>query len=93
MAMEDAVCLSHMVATHDSLDAAFAAYCGRRTVRTGRVQMSSRAIGEYIYHPAGAMAAVRDSVMRAKSPQDWYDTLAWLYGGNGLDDAPARRAG
>lgn len=93
MAMEDAVCLSHMVASHDTLEDAFAAYCRRRAVRTGRVQMMSRAIGEYIYHPAGAMAAVRDAVMRAKAPGDWYDTLAWIYGGNGLEDDTTRRAG
>ena len=55
--------------------------------------MMSRAIGEYIYHPAGAMAAVRDAVMRAKTPQDWYDTLAWIYGGNGLEDDTTRHAG
>ena len=29
-----------------------------RTVRTGRLQVLSRLIGEYIYHPAGAMAAI-----------------------------------
>ncbi len=86
MAMEDAVCLSEMVATHDDLDAAFEAYRARRVVRTTRVVLGSRLIGEYVYHPAGAQAALRDAVMGARSPQQWYDRLAWLYGGNGLDD-------
>ncbi len=29
--------------------------------------------------------------MRAKSNEDWYDTLAWIYGGTGLSEATAGR--
>jgi salicylate hydroxylase len=86
MAMEDAVCLSEMVATHDSLDDAFEAYRARRVVRTTRVVMGSRLVGEYVYHPAGAQAAMRNAIMSARTPEEWYDRLAWLYGGNGLDE-------
>ena len=43
----------------------------------------SRAIGEHIYHPAGTHAALRNTIMRAKSDNDWYNTLAWLYDGPG----------
>jgi 2-polyprenyl-6-methoxyphenol hydroxylase-like FAD-dependent oxidoreductase len=86
MAMEDAVCLSHMLAAHpDDCDRALEAYRAQRVVRTARVQLQSRAIGDHIYHPAGAHARVRDSIMRAKTSQDYYDDLAWLYGGTGLD--------
>ena len=54
MAMEDAVCLSHMVAAHPGrVEAALAAYQAQRVMRTARVQLMSRAIGEHIYHPRG----------------------------------------
>ncbi len=88
MAMEDAVCLSHMLAAHDGdIDAAFEGYRARRVVRTARVQLGSRAIGDHIYHPSGAHALVRDSIMRGMSAEDYYDRLDWLYGGTGLSKA------
>jgi len=88
MAMEDAVCLGHMAGRYSGdLEAAFAAYAERRIPRTARVQLNSRLIGEYVYHPDGAQARVRNAVMSAKSPAQWYDDLDWLYGGNGLSAA------
>jgi 3-hydroxybenzoate 6-monooxygenase len=89
MALEDAVCLSYMAAAFPTdLPKALEAYNSRRLVRTARVQLQSRAIGEHIYHPVGAHALVRNAIMRAKSSEHWYDDLSWLYGGTGLDDAP-----
>jgi salicylate hydroxylase len=85
MAMEDAVCLQHMMHTHRGrIEAALEAYRARRVLRTARVQLQSRAIGEHIYHPAGAHAQLRNAIMSAKSSEQWYDSLAWLYGGNGM---------
>lgn len=85
MAMEDAVCLSHMMEAHrGDAETAFEAYRSRRVIRTARVQLQSRAMGEHIYHPAGAHALVRNAIMRAKTSENWYDDLAWLYGGTGL---------
>jgi 2-polyprenyl-6-methoxyphenol hydroxylase-like FAD-dependent oxidoreductase len=87
MAMEDGVCLSHMVAAHPSrIEAALGAYQKQRVLRTARVQLQSRAIGEHIYHPAGAHAQLRNTIMRSRAPAEWYDTLQWLYGGTGLGD-------
>ena len=87
MAMEDAVCLSHMVESYPGdLDKAFEAYRQRRINRTTRVQLQSRAMGEHVYHPAGAHAELRNAVMRAKSQAEWLDTLQWLYGSTGLDE-------
>jgi salicylate hydroxylase len=83
-AMEDAVCLSHMLAQHDDHAAALEAYREQRFPRTARVQMLSRAIGEHIYHPAGEHARLRNAIMGAKSQQEWYGNLAWIYGGTGL---------
>jgi salicylate hydroxylase len=35
---------------------------------------------------AGAHAQLRNSVMRSKTREDWYDALACLYGSNGLEE-------
>jgi 2-polyprenyl-6-methoxyphenol hydroxylase-like FAD-dependent oxidoreductase len=83
-AMEDAVCLSHMLAAHEDHAAALEAYRAQRFPRTARVQLLSRAIGEHIYHPAGDHARLRNAIMGAKSQEEWYGDLAWLYGGTGL---------
>ncbi len=85
MALEDAVCLSHMIGAYpDDYETALERYREQRVVRTARVQLAARAIGEHIYHPAGAHALVRNTVMRAKTSDDYYSDLAWLYGGTGL---------
>ncbi len=81
MAMEDAVSLAHQVAAYPGrIEAALAAYRDARLLRTARVQLQSRAIGDHIYHPAGAHALLRNALMRAKTSADYYDELAWLYG-------------
>jgi len=81
MAMEDAVCLSSGLAdiATDPV-AALTRYQDQRRLRTARVQLQSREIGDHIYHPSGAHAALRNKVMREKTPDDWYDQLSWLYG-------------
>jgi salicylate hydroxylase len=80
MAMEDAVCLAETIEQNpDNIAASFNAYNRLRAPRTGRVQIGSRLIGEYIYHPDGAKAEVRDAAMRASTPKDFYNSLAWLY--------------
>jgi len=85
MAMEDAVCLSRMIDAHGTdFERAFDAYCRQRVVRTTRVVIGSRLLGEHIYHPDGAAALVRNEAMGAKTPAQWYEELAWLYGGTGL---------
>ncbi len=52
--MEDAVCLSHMLANHDDQSAALDAYRAQRFPRTAQVQLMSRAIGEHVYPPRRA---------------------------------------
>jgi 2-polyprenyl-6-methoxyphenol hydroxylase-like FAD-dependent oxidoreductase len=85
MALEDAVCLSYMMETHSGDPTqALAEYCAQRFPRTARVQLQSRLIGEHIYHPAGEHARLRNAIMRAKKSEDYYEDLAWLYGGTGL---------
>jgi len=86
MALEDAVCLAHMFERHGAnVETALDNYQRQRRVRTARVQLDSRLIGDYIYHPDGAAAEVRNHVMSRLSPDEWYNRLEWLYGGTGLD--------
>jgi 3-hydroxybenzoate 6-monooxygenase len=84
--MEDAVCLSHMLGTSDDHAAALEKYRQQRFARTARVQLLSRAIGEHIYHPSGEHARIRNAIMSAKTSEEWYDDLEWLYGGTGLTE-------
>jgi len=85
MAMEDAVCLADALASHDRLEAGLENYRSRRVLRTARVQLMSRAMGDHVYHPSGPHAALRNAIMSAKSQAEWYAALDWLYGGSGLD--------
>ncbi|MFP4275750.1 MAG: 3-hydroxybenzoate 6-monooxygenase [Paracoccaceae bacterium] len=88
MAMEDAVALAHeMEAAGGDVERALPAYNRRRYLRTARVQLQSRAVGEHVYHPSGAHADLRNAVMRSRTAQDWYDTIGWLYGSTGLEGA------
>lgn len=89
MAMEDAVALSAMLETHQDQDRALAAYQDLRCHRTARVQLQSREIGQHVYHPAGAHAELRNAVMRAKAPADWFRAVGWLYGSTGLEGVVA----
>ena len=85
MAMEDAVCLADSLHRTDTVEAGLRTYRDRRVLRTARVQLMSRAMGDHVYHPAGPHAALRNALMSAKSQPQWLDTMEWLYGGNGLD--------
>lgn len=89
MALEDAVCLAHEVEAHGGdMEDAFISYRDKRVDRASRVQLQARLIGDHIYHPAGAHAHLRNSMMGAMSAEDYYDSLQWLYGGTGLTPSP-----
>jgi 2-polyprenyl-6-methoxyphenol hydroxylase-like FAD-dependent oxidoreductase len=88
MALEDGVCLSHeLAASPDDHAAALERYRRQRVLRTARIQIQSRAMGDHVLHPSGAHAALRNAIMSAKTDAEWYDSLAWLYGGTGLKAA------
>lgn len=90
MAMEDAVCLSaEMEAASGDAKRAFLSYQAKRAPRTARVQLQSRWIGDYIFHPDGAHAQLRNTLMRSKTQTEWLDSIEWLYGTNGLDGGAA----
>ncbi len=81
MALEDAVCVARMLAeSPDEIPIALQRYRTQRLLRTTRVQIQSGAIGEHIYHPSGAHALLRNAIMSARSSEDYYEILAWLYG-------------
>jgi 2-polyprenyl-6-methoxyphenol hydroxylase-like FAD-dependent oxidoreductase len=86
MALEDAVCLGQIVEKlgYDT-ENALQNYMHQRRVRTARVQIDSRLIGDHIYHPSGAAAEVRNHIMSRLTPRQWYQKLDWLYGGTGLE--------
>ncbi len=82
MAMEDSLCLAEELAGRPrDIAAALDTYRIRRAQRAAHVQLISREIGEHIYHPAGVHAALRNSIMSAKSDEQWFDVMAWLYDG------------
>ena len=84
MALEDAVCLADKVEKHEGdLTAAFNAYQEERIVRAYRVVLSSRMLGN-VYHATGIERKIRNAWLGAKSPEDFYNSLQWLYGGTGL---------
>jgi 2-polyprenyl-6-methoxyphenol hydroxylase-like FAD-dependent oxidoreductase len=85
MAMEDAVCLADSLAKTDTFESGLETYRARRVLRTTRVQLMSRAMGDHVYHPDGPHAALRNAIMSAKGQTEWYAVLDWLYGGSGLD--------
>ena len=87
MAMEDAVCLAETMKRGDGdIEAVLNSYQQQRIARTARVQVGSRLIGDYVYHPDGALAAARNQVLSSRTPAEWYDRLHWLYGSNGLQN-------
>lgn len=88
MAMEDSVMLAHQLEAHKGDFAkAFADYQKARIVRAYRVVLSSREIGKHVYHAEGPARLIRNAVLGHKSQQSFRDSLAWLYGGTGLEEA------
>ena len=81
MATEDAVILSEKVAERpDDIPAAFIAYQNARYLRTARVQVMARVYGEF-YHARGPTAELRDIMLSARTPEQSYEGIAWLYDG------------
>src|SRR3954466_3934498 len=61
MALEDAVCLAEELADRPGeIEAGLEAYRRARLLRTTRVQLQSRELGNHVYHPAGAHALLRN---------------------------------
>jgi salicylate hydroxylase len=52
-------------------------------VRAYRVVLSARMLGR-LYHAEGVERKIRNSVLGARSANEFYDGLQWLYRGTGL---------
>jgi 2-polyprenyl-6-methoxyphenol hydroxylase-like FAD-dependent oxidoreductase len=79
MALEDAICLAHCADACDGdLAAAFLRYQDIRIVRTARVQISSLMMDK-LNHAKGVERLVRNSLFAGRTPEEYYDRLAWLY--------------
>lgn len=86
MAMEDAVCLSYHLGDKQDIGEAFEAYRNDRFARTARVQTYSRLMGDYVYHASAGYAEMRNSIMGNMKPENFFNQVDWLYGGNGLSN-------
>jgi len=80
MAIEDAVCLANTIEDmHGDFAAAFQAYQQARYLRTGRVQIMARVYGEF-YHASGVARELRNMMLGARTPEQSYEAMEWLYG-------------
>ncbi len=79
MAIEDAVCLASEVRKcNGDWNAAFLAYQKLRYLRTARVQLTAKLYGE-VYHAAGATRDLRNAVLGERTPEQAFESMAWLY--------------
>jgi len=79
MAIEDSVCLaSKLVHAKGDNAAAFAAYRDERYLRTARVQLTAKLYGE-VYHASGATRDLRNAVLGARTVEQAFESMAWLY--------------
>ena len=84
MAMEDAVCLSHMLAQHDDR-ATGAGALPRAALPAHRARAADVARHRRAHLPPGRRTRrLRNAIMGAKTQEEWFGDLAWLYGGTGL---------
>jgi 3-hydroxybenzoate 6-monooxygenase len=91
MAMEDAVCPAHMINAHPGdVETGLENYRRRRMLRTARVQLQSREIGNHIYHPSGAHAQLRNASSEPKAKRRC--TTPWLGSTAGVVSAKIPRS-
>ncbi len=84
MALEDAVCLAHLLDRRNGdIPAAFGEYPTKRYLRTARVQLTSRFYGD-IFHAEGPARDLRNALLPRRTPMQAYQGMAWLYAG--VDD-------
>jgi len=81
MAIEDAVVLSGKLAKAGSdVGAALAAYEKERYLRTARVTITSRFLGDHLFHPDGGARDLRNHLLAQRTPETFWE-MDWLYRG------------
>jgi salicylate hydroxylase len=82
MAIEDAVMLAECIErANGDFAAAFRTYERSRYLRTARVQYESRYLWDSFYHVEGIEREVMRQIGSARTEQDMFDCVAWLYDG------------
>lgn len=80
MALEDAVCLGDALASEQGdIERGLKLYRATRLLRTARVQLGSRLLGDHVYHADGPHAMLRNHLMRQMSVEGFCEKLSWLY--------------
>ncbi len=81
MAIEDGLCVADKIAeSGDDPERAFRAYQKDRYLRTGRVQLMARFLGD-VYHADGVQRDLRNQLLGARTQEKALEGLDWLYGG------------
>lgn len=81
LAIEDAYILAKSIESYArDYKNAFLAYQKDRYLRTARLQLTSRVIGE-VQHYIGIKRELRNALLSSASNEDKYNWLAWLYEG------------
>jgi 3-hydroxybenzoate 6-monooxygenase len=85
MAIEDALTLADCIElAGGDCESAFWRYETARYVRTARVQLESRFMWDHFYHVGGIARDVMRQDYSARSEQELFSCLAWLYDGFAL---------
>jgi salicylate hydroxylase len=80
MAIENAIVFADCIeAGGEDYPAAFSRFERARFVRTARVQLESRTMWFQLYHTGGVETEVRNEAYRARSDEDVWRCLDWLY--------------
>jgi len=89
MAIEDAVVLAECIdMTKGDFPRAFQTYERARSLRTARIILESRSLWEF-YHLRGIAADVRNEACAAKTEDDVFNCLAWIYDGARIPEVVA----
>lgn len=80
MAVEDAVVLARSLAEADDVPEGLRAYHEARYIRTGNCQIWARVYGEF-FHAAGTIRELRNVMLGARTPEQAYNGMAWIYNG------------
>jgi 3-hydroxybenzoate 6-monooxygenase len=80
MSIEDSIVFAECVAAcGEDYPAAFKRFERARFLRTARVQLESRFLWFHLYHTGGAETDARNKAYRARSDEDIWRRLDWLY--------------
>ncbi|WLA87177.1 hypothetical protein [Bradyrhizobium elkanii] len=93
MALEDAVCLGETLASErGDIERGLELYRGTRLLRTTRIQLGSRLLGDHVYHADGPHAMLRNDHMQKMTVESFCEKLSWLYEAATSSTSPRKAA-